>query len=86
MLMHLPACSQGLAPGGGRGHAAPVTGCFRHPNLWTVLGHARLPHQTGSPPSHASPIRLETLVRQPPRLSPRRTAHPDAPSEHSSTS
>lgn len=43
MLMHLPACSQGLAPGGGQEYTAPVRGCFRCPELQTILGHAAYP-------------------------------------------
>lgn len=71
---------------GAGGRAAPVRVCFRHPGLWTVRGQARLPHQTGRPPSDGSPIRLETLGQQPHGCAPRRIPRPDAPSEHSSTS
>lgn len=55
---------------GGRGHAAPVRGCFRHPDLRAVVGQDCRPHQTGNARPAASPA----------------AGRPDAPSEHSSTS
>lgn len=87
MLMHLPACSQGLAPGGGRGACSggesllqapqPLDGVGTGPPLPSDWQSSKrwLPHQIGDT-GPAAPLAV------PPRSIPR----PDAPSEHSSTS
>lgn len=73
MLMHLPACSQGLAPGKG----TRVRGFSRHSGPCNTSPHAPVGLAGSHPPSNRAPP--EARIDFPLALGPGCHPHPDAP-------